>query len=259
MAYKKKDKKERKSKPTKTTKQKQKQSQKVSVVVNVGSKRGKSKGGGGSSRPQPPQVQHFGIPVQQSLEPSLNNIKEYLKSKEGAEHNRHINIMSAMSAIGRAEGKQATRAQTELQDAVKKPAQRVAMAIAQTQTGPQIPGFYDISEPSKGDDFEDVYTPPEEGGGFVPPEQAKRGRRLGSSWTPQERASREQKKQERKEGEKKDIQHQLRQEAIQRIRTGNVNVLDVAMAVAPPPPPSKKEKARAIVSPLVGSFTKSIK
>jgi hypothetical protein len=112
------DKKDKKKKAKKTPKQKQKQKQKQSVVVNVNmtkpaTRRRTLAKKTSDNRPLPPTPQAYGIPVQQSVQPSLNNITEYLKQKEGQENNRHVNILSAMKAIQRDEGQQATVTQTE--------------------------------------------------------------------------------------------------------------------------------------------------
>ena len=111
------DKKDKKKKAKKTPKQKQKQKQKQSVVVNVNmtkpaTRRRTLAKKPGSNLPPGPPPQSYGIPIQQSVQPSLNNITEYLKQKEGQENNRHVNIMAAMKAIERNEGTQGTITQT---------------------------------------------------------------------------------------------------------------------------------------------------
>jgi len=112
----KKDKKKKKIKKTATQKQKQKQS--VSVVVNVNKPAGRRRTLAkktSDNRPLPPTPQSYGIPVQQSVQPTLNNITDYLKKKEGQDNNRHVNILAAMNAIQRAEGVQMSVVQTEKQ------------------------------------------------------------------------------------------------------------------------------------------------
>lgn len=112
----KKDKKKKKIKKTATQKQKQKQS--VSVVVNVNkpaTRRRTLAKKTSDNRPLPPTPQSYGIPVQQSVQPTLNNITDYLKKKEGQDNNRHVNILAAMNAIQRAEGVQMSVVQTEKQ------------------------------------------------------------------------------------------------------------------------------------------------
>ena len=118
----KKDKKKKKIKKTATQKQKQKQS--VSVVVNVNKPAGRRRTLAkktSDNRPLPSTPQSYGIPVQQTVQPTLNNITEYLKRKEGQDNNRHVNILSAMNAIKREEGVQMSLVQTETQTAAKPP------------------------------------------------------------------------------------------------------------------------------------------
>ena len=118
----KKDKKKKKIKKTATQKQKQKQS--VSVVVNVNKPAGRRRTLAkktSDNRPLPSTPQSYGIPVQQSTQPTLNNITEYLKRKEGEDNNRHVNILSAMNAIQRAEGVQMSVVQSEKQTSDKPP------------------------------------------------------------------------------------------------------------------------------------------
>ena len=118
----KKDKKKKKIKKTATQKQKQKQS--VSVVVNVNKPAGRRRTLAkktSDNRPLPSTPQSYGIPVQQTVQPTLNNITEYLKRKEGEDNNRHVNILSAMNAIKREEGVQMSLVQTETQTADKPP------------------------------------------------------------------------------------------------------------------------------------------
>ena len=110
------DKKDKKKKAKKTVTQKQKQKQSVVVNVNMSkpaTRRRTLAKKTHDNRPLPPTPQAYGIPVQQSVQPSLNNITEYLKQKEGQENNRHVNILSAMKAIQRDEGQQGGRVQTE--------------------------------------------------------------------------------------------------------------------------------------------------
>ncbi len=112
------DKKDKKKKAKKTPKQKQKQKQKQSVVVNVNmtkpaTRRRTLAKKTHDNRPLPPTPPAYGIPAYQSVQPSLNNITEYLKQKEGQENNRHVNIMAAMKAIERNEGIQGTITQAE--------------------------------------------------------------------------------------------------------------------------------------------------
>ena len=121
----KKDKKKKKIKKTATQKQKQKQS--VNVVVNVNkpaTRRRTLAKKTSDNRPLPPTPQSYGIPVQQSVQPTLNNITEYLKRKEGQDNNRHVNILSAMNAIQRAEGVQMSVVQTETQTAKPPPKEK---------------------------------------------------------------------------------------------------------------------------------------
>ena len=106
------DKKDKKKKAKKTVTQKQKQKQSVVVNVNMSkpaTRRRTLAKKTHDNRPLPPTPQAYGIPVQQSVQPSLNNITEYLKQKEGQENNRHVNILSAMRAIQRDEGQQGGR------------------------------------------------------------------------------------------------------------------------------------------------------
>ena len=110
------DKKDKKKKAKKTVTQKQKQKQSVVVNVNMSkpaTRRRTLAKKTHDNRPLPSTPQAYGIPVQQSLQPSLNNITEYLKQKEGQENNRHVNIMAAMKAIERNEGTQGTITQAE--------------------------------------------------------------------------------------------------------------------------------------------------
>ena len=110
------DKKDKKKKAKKTPKQKQKQKQSVVVNVNMtkpATRRRTLAKKTSDNRPLPQTPQSYGIPVQQSLQPSLNNITEYLRQKEGQENNRYVNILSAMKAIQRDEGAQATATQSE--------------------------------------------------------------------------------------------------------------------------------------------------
>jgi hypothetical protein len=105
------------------------QKQKQSVIVNLNLDKAKKKrkrrkakrGGGGGLRPSQggggPMFPYYGFPPQQqSVQPSLNNITDYLKMKEGQDNGRHVNIMAAMRAIQRDEGIQGTAVQTERQD-----------------------------------------------------------------------------------------------------------------------------------------------
>jgi len=110
------DKKDKKKKAKKTPKQKQKQKQSVVVNVNMtkpATRRRTLAKKTSDNRPLPQTPQSYGIPVQQSLQPSLNNITEYLRQKEGQENNRYVNILSAMKAIQRDEGQQGTATQSE--------------------------------------------------------------------------------------------------------------------------------------------------
>lgn len=110
---------DKKKKAKKTVTQKQKQKQSVVVNVNMtkpATRRRTLAKKTHDNRPLPPTPQAYGIPVQQSLQPSLNNITEYLKQKEGQENNRHVNILAAMKAIQRDEGAQATAVQSERAD-----------------------------------------------------------------------------------------------------------------------------------------------
>jgi hypothetical protein len=116
MVDKKDKKKKKKIKKTETQNQKKKQS--VSVVVNVNKPAGRRRTLAkktSDNRPLPPTPQSYGIPVQQSTQPTLNNITDYLRKKEGQDNNRHVNILSAMNAIQRAEGVQMSVVQTEKQ------------------------------------------------------------------------------------------------------------------------------------------------
>lgn len=124
----KKDKKKKKIKKTATQKQKQKQS--VSVVVNVNKPAGRRRTLAkktSDNRPLPSTPQSYGIPVQQTVQPTLNNITEYLKRKEGQDNNRHVNILSAMNAIKREEGVQMSLVQTETQTADKPPPEETSL------------------------------------------------------------------------------------------------------------------------------------
>ena len=103
------------------------QKQKQSVIVNLNldkakkkRKRRKAKRGGGGLRPSQggaPMFPYGFPPQQQSVQPTLNNITDYLKMKEGQDNGRHVNLMAAMRAIQRDEGRQGTAVQTERQDA----------------------------------------------------------------------------------------------------------------------------------------------
>lgn len=111
------DKKDKKKKAKKTVTQKQKQKQSVVVNVNMrapATRRRTLAKKTSDNRPLPPTPPAYGIPVQQSIQPSLNNITEYLKQKEGQENNRHVNILAAMKAIQRDEGQQGGRVQSEI-------------------------------------------------------------------------------------------------------------------------------------------------
>ena len=108
---------------------KQKQKQKQSVVVNVNmtkpaNRRRTLAKKTSDNRPLPPTPPAYGIPVQQSVQPSLNNITEYLKRKEGEENNRHVNILAAMKAIQRDEGVQMNVVQTERAEGTSTQAER---------------------------------------------------------------------------------------------------------------------------------------
>ena len=100
------------------------QKQKQSVIVNLNldkakkkRKRRKAKRGGGGLRPSQggaPMFPYYGFPPQQqSVQPTLNNITDYLKMKEGQDNGRHVNIMEAMRRIRKGEGAQGTAPQTE--------------------------------------------------------------------------------------------------------------------------------------------------
>ena len=101
------------------------QKQKQSVIVNLNLDKAQKKrkrrkavkrggGGGGPSRGVGTMFPYGFPPQQQSVQPTLNNITDYLKMKEGQDNGRHVNIMAAMRAIQRDEGRQGTAVQTEL-------------------------------------------------------------------------------------------------------------------------------------------------
>ena len=101
------------------------QKQKQSVIVNLNLDKAKKKrkarrkavkrggGGLGPSRGVGTMFPYGFPPQQQSVQPTLNNITDYLKTKEGQDNGRHVNIMAAMRAIQRDEGRQGTAVQSE--------------------------------------------------------------------------------------------------------------------------------------------------
>ena len=140
-------KKDKKKKAKKTPNQKQKQKQKQSVIVNVNitkpaTRRRTLVKKTHDNRPLPPTPPAYGIPVQQSVQPSLNNITEYLKQKEGQENNRHVNLMSAMRAIQRDEGTQGTVTQADRGAGTSTQAPAAKPAVAKSTPPKSILDFF---------------------------------------------------------------------------------------------------------------------
>jgi len=157
-----------KQKTKQKTIQKQKQKQEVSqkVILNLGgvikSKKTRAKKTQSKQQQQvtAPIPQSYGIPVQQSLQPSLNMITDLLRSRE--QPTRYLNQTSPLTGIARAEGIQETAPQTERQLIPPEPIQPTQPIRGRRPRPPALT----IEPPSPSQSF---YTPPASPRGSLPP------------------------------------------------------------------------------------------